>query len=489
MIPVGPWTPDSPDFRSKGSLEALNVIASPTSYRPFPSFATFSSAMTARAQGGTFIRKTDGTGVVFAGDVSKLYKLAAVTFSDVSRVAGGPYTTPADGRWNFAQFGSSVIAINGLDAAQVFNVDSDSNFSALPGSPPIAKYQAVAGDFLAMAHLNTDPAKVQWSGINNIGQWAQSVTTQADSQSLPDGGWIQGICGYEYAATILQEFAIRRMTYVGPPGVFQFSKIADGMGATIDGSVASYQDKIFFVDRSGFYMIVGGVQVIPIGTEEVNRYFWSDIDPNNFARLTSAIDPVNSLYVVNYPDTNNSGGTPNKQLSFNWDNGGWSHQQPGNLEMVFSGATQTGFTLEQLDTISTNLDALPYSLDSQVYAGVARRLIAGFDTTHKLGFFNGPNLQATVTTTEDTIGDGNLTKVTSVRPMVDGGTPIVTLGTRDRLEDAVVFGNPSTIDAYGRCHFNTKARYHRAQIVVPAGQTWTHIQGIDNIVSRVGGKR
>ena len=50
MIPIGPWTPDTPDYQNQGSTEALNVIPKAQSYGPFPSFASISGALGARCQ-------------------------------------------------------------------------------------------------------------------------------------------------------------------------------------------------------------------------------------------------------------------------------------------------------------------------------------------------------------------------------------------------------------------------------------------------------
>src|SRR6516162_1053483 len=216
MIPVGPWAPDTPDFQNSGSTEALNVIPAAASYRPFPGFGSISNALSARAQGAIFARKADGSGVIFAGDATKLYRLSATAFSDVSRLAGGTYACPADGRWSFLQFGPNILAFNGLDAPQTFNIETDANFSALGGSPPTALYAGIAGDFVMTGNQPTARPRVQWSEINNAASWATSQTTQASQQDLPDGGWITGLIGIEYGAIIFQEFAIRRASYEGP---------------------------------------------------------------------------------------------------------------------------------------------------------------------------------------------------------------------------------------------------------------------------------
>ncbi len=489
MIPVGPWAPDMPDFQNQGSTEALNVIPKAASYGPFPSFASISSALNARCQGAIFARKSDGSGVIFAGDATKLYRLSGVTFSDVSRTAGGAYATPADGGWSFVQFGALIYAFNGIDAPQQFNIDGDSSFSAMSGSPPTCAYATVVGDFVMTGQQPGARNRVQWGPINQNGGWTPSQVTQADSQDLPDGGWVQGLVGLEQAGIIFQEFCIRRCAYVGQPLIFQFGKIADSIGATIAGSIASHRDLIFFVDRSGFYMIAGGYQVTPIGEQRVNRYFWSDVDQGYLQRVSAAIDPVSGLYVISYPGAGNSGGNPNKSLVYAFNLDRWARGVPGDLDMVFSAATQTGFTLEQLDTVSASIDALPFSLDSAVGTGIARRLVGGFDTSHKLGFFNGPSLAATVDSMEANLAPGFLARVRSARPLVDGGSPSMALGTRNRQFDTVSFGTAVAANAVGACPFNVAARYHRGRISLPAGQSWTHVMGIDDIDFRAEGRQ
>lgn len=488
QVPVGPWNPDLPDLENPGSLEAKNVIPAARSYRPHPSFASVSNALTARAQGAIFVRKSDGTGTIFSGDATKLYQLSMGTFSDVSRVSGGAYTCPAEGIWSFVQFGSLIYAFNGTDAPQQFNVDSDANFSDMTGSPPAAKYACVSGDFVMTGNQSGFNNRLQWGPINQNGNWTPSQVTQADSQDLPDGGHIQGMVGIQQAAVVFQEFAVRLVGYIGSPLVFQVTKLSDQLGATIPGSVASYRDLIFFVDQSGFQMLVGAQQFTPIGEQRVNRWFWNSIDQSHLSRVTSAIDPINGLYAIAFPDTSAINGNPNHVLIYCWSVDRWAHIQPGDLDMIYSAATQSGWTLEQLDTFGT-LETVPFSLDSAVWAGIANRLIGGFDTTHKLGFFNGPNLAATVDSTEVNLSPGRFSRLRSARPMVDGGTPSMALGTRNIQTDSVAWGSDVAMSGIGTCLFNNSARYHRGRITVAAGSTWTHLMGMGDLDFRPEGTR
>lgn len=488
-ISLGPWTPDSPEYQREGGLEALGVIPAGSSYRPFPSLATITNALGARCQGFIFCRRSDGTGAIIAGDATKLYLLSSVTFSDISRLAGGAYNCPSDGKWEFIQFGIIVYAFNGTDNPQQFNLDSDTNFSVMAGSPPVATHVGIVGDFVMTGNQSGLRKRIQWGPINNTGSWAQSPVTQADQQDLPDGEKIQGIVGFDQSGTILQEFCLRRVTYIGSPLIFQFGKISDNIGAAISGAIASYKERIFFVDHSGFYQLLYGVQLEPIGAEKVNRWFWKNIDTSHLDRVSSGVDPDNEIYMVAFPDLTAMNGNPNHLILFHWPTGRWAHVQPGDMDIIGSGATQTSWTIEQLDAAFGTIENMPAPWDSQIWSGVSDKLVTGFDTTHKLGYFNGPPVAATMDTTEAQIIAGKIAFLRSARPMVDTTLATLAVGTRMRQGDARIYGTPAAQDAYGNCKFRSRARYHVGRIQIPAGTPWTHAQGIDQVQAVPFGSR
>jgi len=490
LMPVAEFLPDLPAFNG-GAGEALNVFASSRSYRPFPALSAFSTTpLSARAQGAFYTRASDGTARQFAGDATKLYLLSSTAWGNVSRLAGGGYAATSDDFWDFAQFGANCIAVNGTDDPQKFNVDGASNFAVLGGTPPTgARFIEIMGDFVVMAKFPGAKTRVRWSGINDAESWTISASTQADQQDIPDGGFITGLIGYEYGGLVFQERAIRRMDYEGSPVIFRFKKLAEGIGATLEGSVAGFGDRAFFVHRSGFFMVAGAAELVPIGAEKVDRFFWNDIDTVYLSRVTAAVDPVNKIYGISYVGAGSGSTSPNRLLVYHWDTGRWSRVQPGDHEMIYSGASQQGYTLDTLDGLSGSVDALSFSLDSPVYTGVARPLFAGFNTAHNLGYFNGANLAATVDTTEAQLVEGQRALLRSLRPMVDGGTPSIAIGTRNRQIDAVSFAGAVAINSLGTCRGRWRGRYHRARLTIPAASSWNHLYGVDEILAVPAGTR
>lgn len=485
-MPISEWIPDQPRFNG-GSVEAINVIARARSYSPIASQAVYSgNALSARCQGAAAFRSTDNAIGHYAGDATKLYRLVnGTTWTDSS---GSVYATGADQIWSFAQFGQLCIATNGVNAPQKITLGSGTSFSNLGGSPPVAKYAAIVRDFLFLGNLSTDAQTVHWSAINNAESWTIG-TNQSDVQLIPDGGWIQGIVGGEFGL-VFSELAVNRFTYVGGDLIFQRDQLTNGIGATIPGSIAGFSDRAFFVHRTGFYMVSGGQSIVPIGAERVNNYFWSTIDQDNIHRVTSCIDPENNVYIISFPNTT-SGGTPNQYLIYNYITNKWSYALPGNHEMIYQGLSARQYTLEDLDTPYPSLDGVPFSLDSAYWTGIGRLSTFSFNTSHYGTQASGPNLEATVDTHEFQPIDGRKCFLRSIRSMVQSGSAdlLISIGTRNTIDEFIVFGSEASQESTGRIHLRHDARYFRVKLKVVAGASWTHILGVDEIKVTPSGYR
>jgi len=74
---------------------------------------------------------------------------------------------------------------------------------------------------------------------------------------------------------------------------------------------------------------------------------------------------------------------------------------------------------------------------------------------------------------------GRRALITGTRPLVNGGIPSVALGTRSRLVDPVSFNAATAMNSLGTCPQRASGRYVRAEITLPAGAAWTHMQGLE----------
>jgi hypothetical protein len=140
------------------------------------------------------------------------------------------------------------------------------------------------------------------------------------------------------------------------------------------------------------------------------------------------------------------------------------------------GISQTGLTLENLDTISSSLDALTLSLDS--YATAVQPQIAQFNNTHVLGFFAGTNLEATLESAEQGTDENRLT-IRGFRPITDAATLYGSVSYRDNPSATATAGTEVLVNARtGRCDLMRDARYSRFKVRIPAATTWTFAAGV-----------
>ena len=159
------WLPDQPSILDTVS-EANNVIPLAIGYGPFKSAVNYSDVAT-EALTNCFAAKVNADVSIFAGGLTKLFKVSAtdLTMEDVSKSGG--YT--GINRWQFAQFGNYALASNGSEKIQFFNVNSSTDFADLAAAAPVAKYITVVRDFVVGANIGagTYPSRVQWSDIND----------------------------------------------------------------------------------------------------------------------------------------------------------------------------------------------------------------------------------------------------------------------------------------------------------------------------------
>ena len=460
-IALGEWLPDQPSV--VGTLQdAFNVIPIANGYAPFPLAVNYSNSASDTLN-NVFAGRFNSNTQLFAGSSSKLYKFNAGTLNldDVSKSGG--YSGL---RWKFTQFGETVIAANNNAKLQSWTIGTSSAFADLAASAPVAKFVTTVRDFVVAAHLDggTNANKVQWSDLNDETNWTSGAASQSDFQIIPDGGNITGITGGEFGL-VLMERAIVRMSYIGSPYFFQFDNISRGIGCIDGGSVAQYGGITYFLSDDGFYAC-DGQQLIPIGTEKVDRFFFSNANINQIDTISAAADPVRKLVVWNYQNAN--GGR--SLLIYNWQIKKWS-QGDTTVDYIAPAAT-SGVTLEALDSFGT-VDSIGTSWDDRVWAG-GKYLFAGVDGG-RIITFTGSNSTANII-----VGDTETSYngvINLVRAQVQNGSFNVAVASRRQLQDPVTYGSTIAASSEGRAPIRSAGRYHRFNLM-PTND-WTNVLSID----------
>ena len=432
-----------------------------------------------------------------------------------------------------------TYAITVVDADTFTYTDTDSgttsgNINVFTSVAPIAKHLTVIRDFVVGAYIEagTYPNRVQWSDVNSPNYWDSDGASLADFQDLEDGGDITGITGGEFGI-ILLENAVVRQSFVGSPNIFQFDVIARGVGCIEGGSVTQYAGVTYFLGADGFYAC-DGQQVIRIGAEKVNRYFFNNANIGDIDSISASIDPERNVVLWNY--SNVSGGR--SLIIYNYQTQKWSEAET-DVDYL-STLASTGVSLDSMDTaynvtagsfvtgqyytirtVGTTdftligavantvgvlfqatgagtgdgvaidqaaattglmtLDALSASLDDRIWKG--GKFLFGGVRDDRIVVFTGTRQTATLTTNDVELGYNTL--VNLVRPSVDNGSADVQIASRRELNDTVTFSTAVSADAEGRVGLRSHGRYHRVSIT-PTGANWTLAIGLDLDYNQAG---
>ena len=478
--PFGPWLPDEPDINNRGMIRARNCIPVARGYGSLRSLQSYSPAIDTAVRGAIAVADAEGNVYNYAGDAGKLYQLTATAATD--RSIGGGYALGAEEYWAFDLFNNELVAVSVNEDSQKITLGG-ANFADLGGSPPRANHIANIRTFAVMGNTwdSTDgyvENRIIWSAINDIEGWTVG-TNQSDFQDLPgNNGAVQGFGRGEYGV-IIQERAISRMTFVGPPTIFQIDELETGRGTFAPRSIAQVGHLIYYLGHDGFY-VFDGSQSHPLGKNMVDKTFYTELDDAYIHRISATVDPINKLIVWAYPTGNSLGdGDPDKLLIYDYVNRRWSDAEM-NLDMLVP-ALSTSETLESLDAISGSIDALSHSLDSRIWAG-GSPVMAAFTRDDILSFFTGPVLEGDFISAGARLNPRGSALVDSILPYVDG-TVTVDLGHQNNYSDAITWSGPMALNSIGEADIRQDARFFRVRL---RATDWTEAQGIDFMFSATG---
>jgi hypothetical protein len=524
------WLPDQPSILDAVS-EANNTIPLAVGYGPFKSAVNFSGTASEDLN-NCFAAKLDNDVFIFAGGATKLFKVDNTDLSLVDESKAGGYT--GTNRWQFLQFGNLALASNGSEKIQSFDVNSSTAFADVSSDAPISKYITAVRDFVVAANIGagTYPNKVQWSGINAATTWTTTATSQSDFQLLPDGGDVTGLVGGEFGIVFLEK-AIVRMSYLGSPLIFQFDTVSRNVGCIEGNSIAQYSGTTYFLSDDGFYA-TNGQTLSGIGSEKVDRYFFTNANIGDIDSISAAVDPERNLVIWNY--ANVSGGR--SLLIYNFETQKWSEADT-DVDYLSTLAT-AGTTLDGLDsaynvtagafvatkqyTIRTlgstdytligavantvgvlftatgagsgtgvaidmaasaaaarTVDTLVTTLDDRLYKG-GKFLFGGVRDT-RIITFTGQSATATITTNDLEYGYNSV--VTLIRPSVDNGSADASIASVRQLNQSFTYSTPIAASAEGRVPVRSYGRYHRISLT-PTGANWSSAIGLDLDYSEQG---
>ncbi len=474
-FPLAQYAPDRAALDPNVTSHLKNAIPTLGGYRPMPSLRVFSSALPAACVGAKVGLTAAGTLTLFAGTGVRLYQLSGTSWNNVTRTVGGDYSATG---WSFEQFGPYMFATNINDVLQVFQIGTSTNFAAAAGSPPQAKLVWQESGYLGIGHLQNNERRIMRSGLDNGEFWTVGERG-CTYQDLPDGGYVQGMTGFDTGGYVFSQKKIRLLT--NQPGQEIGFTLADydaTRGAVAPNSIVRTGAIIAFLTRDGFYIL--GQPSNPIGAERVDRTFLDDIDVTTLESVQGVSDEKNKMFWWRYRSNSSSATTyTDRLIGYHWQLDRWTYAEV-NLEWLISMST-TGYTLEQISSPLgyTNLETVPFSLDSAVWRG-GQPLLGGIDSAHKLGFFDGPAMEAMLDSADIPLaGEGKRGFVSGWRLTGDVEGAYGQVGKSDTLSSSATFGPEVVQNVTGLFPVQSSGRKFRFRHRIPAGTVWHDALGIE----------
>lgn len=455
------WAPDQPELGSEVLIRAQNVLPSLGGYEPFRPLV---------ADDGTLGGSTGVTGAFMAVGSTSITSIVelhaavglllyrgedAVSFTMATAGSRTNSSSPWD---QYVQYEDLVIVAGGRNKPYMRTMGSGNTFAALgvSGTNNSAKCIGVVGQFVVIGNMNAtqnaatsgahkDECLLRWSGIDNPTSWpaansSTAIAQQSGEQFMPSRfGAIRAIYGRDQYAVVLQSTGITRMTYVGPPAVFQFDQIEEKRGAYFNKGHVQAGDFVYFVSADGFYR-TNGVAVENIGAGKVNKLFESECSPTS-NDMSCAYDSLKNLVYFGY-STAGAGTSIDSLLIYSPEANSWAKaSQVANL------------------------------LVSQArYDGAPRSPLLGFDmsTPRQVGRFDGTAGSAVLETSDAEFNPGGRSWVDGIKPNVQssGTAPAMTtrIGYRDDLNaDPTYTSATSANSANGFADFRVDAKYVRVE--------------------------
>lgn len=436
----------------------------------------------------------------YAGNTSQLVEITSTSANNVSKAAG--YNTAT--YWKFSQLANTVYATDYADNVQSMTIGGTA-FADLAGSPPKAQCIAQAGQQILLGNTNGGtynggtagavPNRVWGCAIGNPASWPDPLTNagqaaQAFVQDMPPQyGAVQHITDGIFNVLVFQQNGISLATYAGAPTVWTFNDYEKKIGLYCPNAVVKvgegFASTYYFPHSSGFYMTNGYVTE-PVGHNLVDKTWLADVDTAYLSHVRGTLDQQNKIISWAYKSVSQPlvGGfvVCDKVIAYNYVDKRWGMAMVGQSIDIWYQALTLPYTMEQLDSVNSNLDLISPSLDDPYWNGGnpaigvfgIQQIGSSGSYASYVGTVNGAPLEATIDTKMVNLNLGGRALITAYKPIVQGSGSTVSgyIGTQKLLEDSVTWVGPATPETRtGKCSARADAVYHRVRLVIDGGFT------------------
>lgn len=475
-VPFNEWLPDQPDHNNPGLVDAKNVYRRNGAYQPInapgensdrsaviPDAAWIVGAWGAN-NGFTYVMYTDGRLKIRHLSSSGSVNTGATTWTNDAATNALAAYSPTLSHFSATSFDTFDYFATGADGLYTNSGGSSATpVLAVAGAPSPFLNVASVGDFL----MGSDGTTLYWSAFNDPSDWTASQRTMAGSATMnrEDLGDITGIVGGA-VPLVFQEHGVSRLTFVGPPTVWDVRLISDGVGLTNVGNFIQVEGLTYFWDSTSLY-VTDGASFRNLSEGKNER--WGIVNGTYFASSFNMYKPVFDRFqgAILFPppsyyqtlDIVSAGTNLNRWITYNIDQNTFTYAD-------FHGIPEAGNLGGSSTTFFTKSDSGSW------FTGAA----------------NGDTLEATLTTGHLAASPGKLTQVNRIEPIYRGSGATVALSSKEKLRDDVSLSTYRPEDTNGTFGDRANGRSTAISVRYPSASAWIDLTGV-NVELREGGKR
>ncbi len=223
--------------------------------------------------------------------------------------------------WSLDQWGENLVAVAESDGTVVEWVPPTTAAAAAPvANAPSARFLLVTDqNILMLFGADGDVRKVRWSDQANNTEWTAAANNQAGEFFLETEGEILKGVKTPRGALIFTDADVWLATYVGPPFVYTFERVAQIDGPVTGNAVVLADSDVFWMGANGFYSYTGIVR--PLQCDVSDRVF-SNINRTQLSKVTTFHNSAFGEVWWFYPD--DSAIENNSYVIYSYREGHWT---------------------------------------------------------------------------------------------------------------------------------------------------------------------
>jgi hypothetical protein len=164
-------------------------------------------------------------------------------------------------------------------------------------------------------------------------------------------------------------------------------------------------------------------------------------------------------------------------------NNNWNYTVVDGTHIALTGSTFVN-TYTTGGAIGGAVDSFAFSFDDLATNPLAKLSI--FDTSNRLNFLSGANLEALLDSSEHSLDGSRRSRVQGFRPDTDATTALGSIGARENIQTVPAYTTEQAVNSKGLCPMNVSTRMARARIRIPAGSVWTFATGVEPVFKPEG---